>query len=155
MVMTDHTDHDEMLAERPTGPSDDGACSLEELAERIGAVIAWVGAALRCEAAGAVVELDDEVAEALVRGWISGLEPGARAQFLALVLSDRCFAERARIVRAIREGLMWPDAGPPVALDPSRYSCESVRHAPAHDAPGLAGAGRVQPLSGPGDALRE
>jgi hypothetical protein len=122
--------------------------SLEELADRIGAVIAWVGAALSDEA------VDGDV-EGRVRGWISGLQPRARANFLAVALSDRYHAEGPSIVQAVRDGLNWPGVRSPAALDPARYSCEPDIDAAEHDVPGRAGAGRVQPGVRYGDALRE
>lgn len=131
--------------------------SLEEQADRIGAVIAWLVAALCCEVAGRGGDLDLGAGEEVVRGWISGLEPGARAHFLALALSDCCYAEGPPIVRAIGEGLAWPgvDARSRAALDPAPGPCEPVPHAAGHSVRRVPGAGRVQPCAGRGDAVRD
>lgn len=124
------------------------SCTLEELADRIGAVIARVTAGLRRETG-------EQDAEAVVRAWIAGLQPGARARFLAVALSDRYLAEGPAILGAIRDSPAWPGPRSPVALDPSGYSCEPVADAAGHDVMGRAGAGRVQSHAGHGDPLRE
>ena len=126
------------------------SCSLEELAARIGAVIARVTAGLRRETAAG-----EQEAEAVVRAWIARLQPGARARFLAVALSHRYLAEVPMIIRAIRDSRSWAGPRSPVALDPARYSCEPVADAAGHDVVGRAGAGRVQPGAGHGDRLRE
>ncbi|MBA3545212.1 MAG: hypothetical protein H0T76_01885 [Nannocystis sp.] len=146
--------------ERSADPLGAGACSLEDLADRIGGVIAWVVVALRREVAEERVELDCGVAEGVVRNWLAGLDPDARAYFLTLALSDRCYAECPLIVRAILEGLPWPWPGARSwgALDPCRCSCDAAPHAFDADEPGvrrLAGAVRVQCLAGRRHALRE
>ncbi len=80
------------------------ACSLEQLADRIGEAITRMMAVL--EQGG--VDIDGNAAEGVVRCWISRLEPEARAQFLTLVLSQRGHRHSARIGRAILRGEAWP-----------------------------------------------
>lgn len=142
----------EAMRERPERSADllgADACSLEDLADRIGGAIAWVVAALRREVAEEDLELDPQVAEGVVRNWLSGLDPDARAHFLMMALSDRYYAECPVIVRAILEGLPWPGAGARSwgALDPGRCSCDAAAHAchaAEHGVRRLAGAVRVQ-----------
>lgn len=143
----------------PLGEPGLGACSLEDMAERIGGVIAWVVVALRREVAEEALELDPAVADSVVRGWISGLNREARAYFLTLVLTDRCYAECPLIVRAILEGAAWPGDGHGGrswgALDPGGCPCEAGPHAAGLGVRRGAGAGRVRWLAGRRDALRE
>lgn len=136
------------------------SCSLEELADRIGAAIARVVEALRRElaaeaAARGLAEARVEDVDAEVRGWISGLQPGARACFLAVALSDRLQVESPAIVRAIHRGLAWPCPRSLAPLDPAGDSCEPVADAARYDVVGGPGAGGLQPRAGCGDALRE
>lgn len=136
--------HDHMVNEPPERPADPWAgrlCSLEELAERIASAIAGVAEELRLEVAAEGAELDLAVIEAVVRGWIAGLEPRARAHFLTVALSGRAPAECPAIARAIRDGRLWPAADS--SLDPSCDACEAGADAARHDVPRRAGAGRV------------
>lgn len=152
MKLEGSNDMNEAMRECPKRSADPlgaGACSLEELADRIGGAIAWVVVALRREVAEETLELDPAVAEAVVRNWLAGLDPDARAHFLRMALSDRCYAECPLIVRAILEGLTWPAAGARSggALDPGRCSCDAAAcasHPAEHGVRRLAGAGRVQ-----------
>jgi hypothetical protein len=155
--MTDPT-----MNERRPPPADPWGryCSLEELADRIGAAIARVVEALRRElaaeaAARGLAEVEVEDVDAGVRGWISGLQPGARAYFLAVALSDWLHVESPAIVRAIHHGLAWPCPRSPGPLDPAGDSCEPVADAAGHDVVGGAGAGGLQPRARRGDAVRE
>lgn len=82
------------------------ACSLEELADRIGAAIARVVVALH-EDPGAS---DDGVAVEVVRRFYSRLDAGLRHEFVTRMGSADWVHEGRRIARAVLHGEPWPAA---------------------------------------------
>lgn len=97
------------------------ACSLEELADRIGVAIARVVVALRED----LEAFDDGVAVEVVRRFYSRLDAGLRHEFLIRMGSADWVHEGRRIARAVVHGEPWPDA--PAVLrhgdDAGRLAC--------------------------------